>query len=169
ASTLRLDNRPFKLNDLLNTVESQLNVLAQAKDLDLSFIVDEKLPASMLGDESRLQQILTNLVGNAIKFTNIGSVVVHLYRSQPGYWSVKVTDTGIGIPAEAHEYIFEPFSQIDGSLTRQNSGTGLGLSIVRQLTDLMGGYVTLVSEPERGSEFTVTLPLVSTKKREMYE
>lgn len=167
ANTLKLENRPFKLIDLLNTVESQMNVLAQAKELDLTFIVDDKLPSLMLGDENRLQQILTNLVGNAIKFTNTGSVVARLYRSQPGYWSMKVTDTGIGIPPEAHDYIFEPFSQVDGSLTRQNAGTGLGLSIVRQLVDLMGGYVTLVSEQGEGSEFTVTLPLVSTQERKI--
>jgi signal transduction histidine kinase len=161
ANTLQVENRPFKVADLLNVVETQMGVYAQGKDLDLSFIVSDNLPPLMFGDQNRLQQILMNLVGNAIKFTHLGAVTVHLYRSQPGYWCIKVSDTGIGIPAEAHDYIFEPFKQIDGSLVRQNSGTGLGLSIVRQLVELMGGYVTLVSELDHGSEFVVNLPLVS--------
>lgn len=165
AHSLKIENRPFKPQELLNVVESRMSLLALAKGLELMFTLDDKLPPLMIGDQNRLQQIIINLVSNGIKFTETGSVDVRLYRSQPGYWSIQVTDTGIGIPADAHEYIFEPFTQVDGSMTRKQSGTGLGLSIVRQLIEFMGGYVTLKSTVGEGSEFTVTLPLIPTQER----
>jgi signal transduction histidine kinase len=106
-----------------------------------------------------LQQILVNLVSNAIKFTEEGAVHLFIYQPDPTHWALQVTDTGPGIPLEAQAYIFEPFRQVDGSVTRQHGGSGLGLSIVRQLTNLMGGEVALASELGRGSTFIVTLPI----------
>jgi len=106
-----------------------------------------------------LQQILVNLISNAIKFTPAGAVRLRLYCPDADHWALQVFDTGFGIPGEAQIYIFEPFRQVDGSVTRAHAGTGLGLSIVKQLTTLMGGEITLESEVGRGSTFTVSLPL----------
>jgi two-component system capsular synthesis sensor histidine kinase RcsC len=111
-------------------------------------------------DGRRLQQILINLVGNSIKFTTAGSVHVRLYRMSPDLWAMQVTDTGAGIPKEAQAYIFEPFRQLDNSVTRASRGTGLGLSITKQLVELMEGEIHVESEPGQGSTFTVTLPIL---------
>ncbi len=119
------------------------------------------MPSILSGDQQRLQQILVNLVSNAIKFTEEGAVQVCLYCPDPQHWAMEVSDTGSGIPPEAQAYIFEPFRQVDNSMTRENTGTGLGLSIVKQLATLMGGEITLESEIGRGSTFTVQLPLKS--------
>jgi signal transduction histidine kinase len=102
---------------------------------------------------------LVNLTSNAIKFTRTGSIQVRLCRPDSAHWAIQVTDTGIGIPAEAQAHLFEPFMQVDGSITREQGGTGLGLSIVKQLAHLMAGEITLESEVGRGSTFTVLLPL----------
>jgi signal transduction histidine kinase len=102
---------------------------------------------------------LINLIGNAIKFTESGSVQVRLYRVDTAWWAMEVSDTGPGIPPDAQQYIFEPFRQVDGSITREYRGTGLGLSIVKSLVELMGGTIRLESGVGRGSTFTLTLPL----------
>jgi signal transduction histidine kinase len=107
-----------------------------------------------------LRQILINLVNNAIKFTEAGKIQVHLYCPSPYCWAIKVSDTGSGIPSEAQDHIFEPFRQVDGSITRKHGGAGLGLSIVKQLITLMEGQITLESELGRGSTFTVSFPLL---------
>ncbi|MBI1879628.1 MAG: tetratricopeptide repeat protein [Chloroflexi bacterium] len=150
---------PFRLAELVNQVQSKMIVLAQAKNLLLTIDMADELPSTLVGDQKRLQQILVNLISNGIKFTNTGEVEVRFYQPDPVHWAIRVTDTGIGIPPEAQNYIFEPFQQVDGSITREHVGTGLGLSIVKQLTTLMGGEITLKSEVERGSTFTVLLPL----------
>ena len=111
-------------------------------------------------DLLRLQQILANLTSNALKFTEAGSVRVYVYKPQDNQWIIQVSDTGPGIPVEAWSLIFEPFRQVDGSMTRKHGGVGLGLSIVKQLATLLGGEVSLESEVGRGSTFTVRLPLV---------
>jgi signal transduction histidine kinase len=113
----------------------------------------------MFGDVSRLLQILMNLVSNAIKFTEEGQVEVCLTRLNERTWIIRAADTGIGIPVEAQGYIFEPFRQVDSSLTRRHAGTGLGLSIVNQLVTLMKGEIMLESEVGQGSIFTVVLPI----------
>jgi CheY-like chemotaxis protein len=133
--------------------------------------VADTVPEFLIGDWGRLRQVLTNLVGNAIKFTGTGEVAVHV-ESQPLIKSAirdccaisfKVIDTGIGIPADKTALIFEPFSQADGSVTRSYGGTGLGLSISRGLVQLMGASLAVLSEVNRGSTFvfTVELPVAS--------
>jgi PAS domain S-box-containing protein len=149
----------FAPQELMHQVEAKMGVLARAKELTLTFDIVSDIPPILSGDQQRLQQILVNLVSNAIKFTNKGAVQVRLYCSNPKYWAMEVSDTGSGIPFEAQAYIFEPFRQVDNSMTRENTGTGLGLSIVKQLATLMGGEITLESEVGRGSTFTVQLPL----------
>jgi signal transduction histidine kinase len=165
AGKLKLDMRPFAPADVLDHTVAKLSVLAQAKGLTLTAGMAADVPATLSGDPARVQQVLVNLVSNAIKFTQAGTVQVRLYRPDAIYWAMEVSDTGPGIPFEAQAYIFEPFRQVDGSMTRAHIGAGLGLSIVKQLTTLMGGQVTLESEVGRGSTFTVQLPLSPIQKR----
>jgi signal transduction histidine kinase len=160
ADKLQLQISTFTLTELINGVEAQLQTLAQAKGLRLTIEIAAEMPPALWGDPLRLQQILVNLIGNAIKFTEVGSVRVYIYRPQDNRWVIQVSDTGPGIPVEAWSLIFEPFQQVDGSITRKHGGVGLGLSIVKQLANLMGGEVSLESEVGRGSTFTVKLPLV---------
>lgn len=159
AGRLMLNISTFVPQIMIDEMLAKMNVLAQNKGLTLTTEIASDLPAQLSGDLTRLQQILINLVHNAIKFTPHGAVTVRLLRPDVGHWAIQVADTGIGIPAEAQAYIFEPFRQVDGSLTRRYEGSGLGLSIVKQLAELMAGHVTLESQASRGSTFTVILPL----------
>src|SRR5437763_2242894 len=118
------------------------------------------MPTALIGDSGRLRQMLTNLVGNAIKFTEQGEVAVRIepIEIQPGsaFIRFEVSDTGIGIPPDKQQHIFEAFAQADGSTTRRFGGTGLGLSIARQLCEMMNGTIELTSDPGRGSTFRFT-------------
>jgi len=160
AGTLKLKVTPFAPDDLIDDVMGMMDVLAQAKKLELTSHIADDVPSALPGDRQRLHQILINLVGNAIKFTDEGSIRVHVYRPNTSQWALKVSDTGCGISLDAQSYIFDPFQQVDGSATREHVGSGLGLSIVKQLTALMGGKITLTSQVGEGSTFTITLPLV---------
>lgn len=157
---LVLNCEPFELREMAEQVYSHMKTLAQAKSLTLTLDVAATVPNSLWGDETRIKQILVNLVTNAIKFTRKGSVHILIDAPTPDGWVMQVTDTGIGIPLEAQTYIFEPFRQVDGSSTREQMGYGLGLSIVKQLTTLMGGEILLESQVGKGSIFTVTLPFL---------
>ena len=130
---------------------------AERKGLDLTCFLSTYIPDRAIGDPARLRQVLLNLVGNAVKFTNRGEVTVwlHLLAQDARTLTVKcaVTDTGIGIAPQALAGLFTPFSQADGSTTRQFGGTGLGLAIVKQLVQLMGGEVGIASRPGHGSTF----------------
>lgn len=159
ARAVKIHPAPFEPAVLLQSVQANMTVLALNKGLQFLVHLDPNLPSPLMGDERRLQQVLINLAGNAIKFTQQGRVEVSLFRRSDSEWAMQVTDTGAGIPKEAHEYIFEPFRQVDNAITRHNRGTGLGLSITRQLVELMGGRIELQSEVGRGSTFTVILPL----------
>lgn len=160
ADPLKLNLSSFRVVDVVEPVVSKMSVLAQAKGLTLATDIAAGVPTTLTGDQVRVQQILMNLVSNAVKFTQQGAVQIHLYRPNATHWALQVADTGPGIPVEAQIYIFEPFRQVDGSMTREYTGTGLGLSIVKQLTTLMGGQISLVSEVGHGSTFTVCLPLL---------
>jgi len=158
---IALRKTPFVPADLIGTAHSALNILAQTKGLELTSEIAPEVPARLIGDELRLQQILFNLTSNALKFTESGAVRARIFLPDPGHWALQVSDTGIGIPVEAQAHVFEPFWQMDGSDTRQYRGSGLGLSIVKQLTDLMGGTAALTSQPGQGSTFTIVLPMES--------
>lgn len=161
AGRLELSYSSFAPADVVANVRSKVSTLAQTKGLTLTTSLAEDLPATLWGDSNRIQQILFNLVSNAIKFTKQGRVEVQLYRPDTDHWALQVSDTGPGISDEAKGYIFEPFRQVDGSVTREYRGVGLGLSIVRQLTQLMGGEILLTSEVGCGSTFKVILPIVT--------
>ncbi|MEM7346853.1 MAG: GAF domain-containing protein, partial [Chloroflexota bacterium] len=159
AGRLELDISSFPVAQLAEQLQSQMSILAQNKGLVFSIELSDNMPTHLINDQIRLQQILTNLIGNAIKFTKEGRVEVCFSRLNNSYWQIVVSDTGLGIPLSAQKHIFEPFGQVDGSITREFGGTGLGLSIVKQLTTLMGGEISLKSELGQGSIFTVLLPV----------
>jgi PAS domain S-box-containing protein len=161
SGRLTLNVTPFAPAHLIDEVVGGMNVLAQTKDLVVRQEIAGDVPARLFGDRQRLHQVLVNLMGNAIKFTDEGEVGVRAYRSDGNCWALEVWDTGCGIPEEAHEYIFDAFRRADDSLTRKYAGTGLGLSIVKQLVNLMEGDILLDSEVGQGSTFTVVLPLIS--------
>jgi signal transduction histidine kinase/CheY-like chemotaxis protein len=161
AGGFELHPAPFALRPLLDQVQRLMLPRAEAKGLALDVSVDAALPVALFGDRQRLEQVLLNLVGNAIKFTAQGRVEIAVSAGTPQALLLAVSDTGIGIAASKHARVFEPFAQADGSITRQYGGTGLGLAIVRRLVQLMGGQITLASHPGEGSRFTVTLPLVA--------
>ncbi|HEX9867598.1 MAG TPA: response regulator, partial [Candidatus Tectomicrobia bacterium] len=161
AGKLALDAAPFALRNSLGTTLKTLALQAHAKDLELAYAVQSEVPDLLVGDPGRLRQILVNLVGNAIKFTQQGEVVVTVETASPVtdavILHVAVKDTGIGIPADKQHVILEPFMQADGSTTRQYGGTGLGLAISKQLAELMGGRLWLESEAGHGSTFHFTV------------
>ena len=128
--------------------------------LPISSEIDDDLPETLLGDAARLQQILVNLVTNAVKFTDQGEVRVNLRRSADARWGIEVEDTGHGIPERELPFIFDTFRQVEGATTRVHGGFGLGLSIVKQLVNLMSGEVKVASQVNSGTKFTITLPLV---------
>jgi signal transduction histidine kinase len=134
--------------------------MAEDKGLAFNVTLDDHLPDGIVGDPDRLKQVVLNLISNAVKFTEQGSVELTVYKRGQNGWAVEVCDTGIGIPPHAQEYIFDEFRQIDGTSMRKYGGTGLGLAIVRNLTLMMGGNVRVKSTIGEGSTFTVVLPLV---------
>ena len=151
--------------DMRNIVEEVVQMLAekaQIKGLELACLVPHDLPNPLAGDPMRLHQVLTNLVGNAVKFTEKGEVVVSVSQEQVTdshcVVRLEVKDTGIGIPFEAQQRLFQAFTQADGSMTRKFGGTGLGLAISKRLVELMGGDIGLTSEPGKGSTFWVRIP-----------
>lgn len=158
AGKLQLEAIPF---EVCRTIQEAVDLVvpeAQKKNLTLSWHVANEIPAYLLGDPMRFRQIIINLVGNAVKFTEQGridvAVSVESYRGELYGLSVTVRDTGIGISPEAQAHIFAAFSQADGSTTRKYGGTGLGLAIAKQLVTLMGGHIKLQSAPGEGSTFT---------------
>ena len=159
AGRLELVSSPVSLTVLAQKWRNEVSVLADGKGLDFDVIVDPTLPPAIFGDEDALSKIAVNLLGNAFKFTQQGQVTLELSRAETN-WTLAVSDTGIGIPMHAREYIFEEFRQVDGSSKRLYGGTGLGLSLVQKLARAMGGNVSLQSEVGKGSTFTVMLPLV---------
>lgn len=148
----------FSIQELVDASYASMSFSASKKGLRLQYEIDPPLDQPLIGDPYWLRQILFNLVNNAVKFTRQGFVKIHVFRQDPDHWTIEVVDTGIGIPQEVQENIFEPFKQLDGSLTRERSGSGLGLAIVKELTNLMGGQISLVSWPGVGSTFTVSFP-----------
>ena len=145
---------------IVEEVTEAFSNLAYGKGLELACFVPANLPTALVGDPGRLRQILTNLIGNAIKFTERGEVGVRVQVIESDGSAVlisfEVTDTGIGIPVEKQEQIFEAFAQADSSTTRRYGGTGLGLTIAKHFCEMMGGAIQVVSQPGVGSSFRFT-------------
>jgi PAS domain S-box-containing protein len=160
AGKLDVEVADFHLRRLVEDVVGLGAVAGQDKGLEVTALVDPEVPAAVCGDSHRLRQVLTNLVGNAVKFTERGEVVLHVSTTADGV-RFTVRDTGIGITPEQGERLFQAFSQADTSTTRRYGGTGLGLTICRQLVELMGGALRFSSEPGAGTTFRVDLPLTS--------
>jgi signal transduction histidine kinase len=164
AGRIVIDEQPFGLHDCLTEALQPLLLQAHAKGLELHVRVQPNVPARLLGDALRLRQVLINLVGNALKFTERGEVRVEIglgdldadVQGDAGRLRLRmaVTDTGIGMTRDQIAQVFDPFTQADGSITRRYGGTGLGLTIVQRLVDLMGGEVAVESEPGLGSSFS---------------
>jgi len=180
AGKMTLSYKPFDLKQMVQEVARLFVARAKQKGLALDVQIAADLPAQVIGDDLRLRQILSNFVGNAVKFTELGNIAIRVVMGEPGepqretairqqfnippdhrttWVRLEVSDTGIGIPADKQEAIFESFTQADNSATRQYGGSGLGLAINRKLTELMGGTIGVHSEVGKGSTFWVILPL----------
>ena len=155
---MQLEQRPFSLSQLGQDVLQTLDLNASRKGLRLSLTLDPALPPAVVGDPLRVRQILLNLAGNAVKFTERGEVRLSARPLSDGRIELAVQDTGIGIPADRLASIFDPFAQADATMTRRFGGTGLGTTIARQLTQLMGGEIGVESTLGEGSRFWVRIP-----------
>lgn len=163
AGMMTLESEQFSLLQSIRDVVMTQNHAAREKGLRLQVDVAPEVPDAVLGDQLRFKQILLNLLGNAVKFTEKGGVTITVtpleQPARPPLFQIAVRDTGVGIASGAREEIFKPFVQEDGSTTRKYGGTGLGLSISRRLAEMMGGSISIDSAPGAGSCFTLTLPL----------
>jgi signal transduction histidine kinase len=170
AGEMRIDKQPVDLDEVVSVALSTIAPHARRKRLSLHCTVPPGLPL-VLGDRDKIRQVLLNLLGNAVKFTPEGgkievSAEVGPLKREPPVGNergvrVFVRDSGIGVPAEHHKRVFDPFFQVDNSSTREYGGTGLGLSIVKRLIEAHGGQVWVDSEPGRGSTFSFTIPLAA--------
>jgi len=181
SGNLELENQPFEIRTVIEEALDLLATKAAGKKLDLAYQVDDEIPAKVIGDVTRLRQVLVNLIGNGVKFTPVGEVVVQVKglsssgndgtKTTPGFqpvvtqpsptaWQLhfSVRDTGIGIPVDRLARLFKPFSQADASITRQFGGTGLGLAISRRLVEIMRGKMWVESTPQKGSTFHFIAP-----------
>ena len=172
AGRLALDSIVFDLRRIVREVLSTCKVSALHKGLALSSHVDNEIPSSLIGDPTRLRQILLNLLSNAVKFTHVGGVdlSISIARSEgtQATLNFRISDTGIGIPKDRQAIIFQPFIQADGSTTRQYGGTGLGLTIAAELAEMMGGRIWLESEVGRGTTFYFTACLTVAEDQGCY-
>ena len=163
SETIELELAPFNMTSLLEQITSMMSVRAHEKGISLVVHYEAGLYKTFYGDGGRIRQILLNLVGNAVKFTDQGSVSIFFTNSGKGNGkkalSVAVTDTGIGIPQDKLSHVFGKFIQADSSITRRYGGTGLGLAISKALAEQMGGSITVTSEMGKGSTFTLHLNL----------
>ncbi|MCG6535012.1 MAG: ATP-binding protein, partial [Syntrophales bacterium LBB04] len=173
---LFLEKIQFDLREMVDRTCEVMAVRAHRKNIEMICHIMPDVPSSLLGDPGRFQQILLNLIGNAVKFTHQGEIVVTARclsqaNTTAGEGQTKsllqftVADTGIGIPQEKQNIVFERFTQVDSSTTRKYGGTGLGLAITKQLVELMGGRIELISEPGKGSIFTVEIPFEVSREK----
>ena len=178
SGTVAVDVGEVRLEELRNYVERTFRHMAESKNVQFSIQLDPRLPKSIFTDSKRLQQIIKNLLSNAFKFTHQGEVTLAIQPASAGWNSVNedlnraaevlafsVSDTGIGIPLEKQQIVFEAFQQADGSTSRKYGGTGLGLAISRELSRLLRGEIRLASRPHKGSVFTLYLPHTYTAAR----
>ncbi|MCU0497165.1 MAG: ATP-binding protein [Anaerolineae bacterium] len=158
SGRLELAHQPFAPAHLAQRWRDEISVLAEKKNIAFEVAVDPDLPSTLYGDEEAISKVTINLLSNAIKFTEQGGITLKL-EARETTWNIMVSDTGIGIPPHARDFIFEEFRQVDQSSKRKYGGTGLGLAIVQKYARSMGGNVSVKSELGQGSTFTVTLPL----------
>lgn len=164
AGHIELELVPFDLNEIIGTLISSFEFRAKSKKLTISKNITPDLHMTYIGDPTRIRQILTNLIGNALKFTETGHIRVSVQPNEqkPDELYFEVEDTGIGIPESKREYIFQKFSQADSSTTRKYGGTGLGLVITKNLVNFMGGHIDFKSNDFEGTTFWFSLPLLKT-------
>jgi len=160
AGHVQLETIDFDLTDIIENICDVMSVRAHEKGLELVYSAMPDVPTKLLGDPTRLRQILVNLIGNSIKFTEKGQVFIQIKTQEVKKENIEllfsITDTGIGIAPEQIDTIFDTFTQADSSTTRKYGGTGLGLAISKQLVELMGGHITVESKPDQGSTFSFT-------------
>jgi PAS domain S-box-containing protein len=164
-----IEEKPFSIRDCVESTYNILVSVTKSKGLDLQSVVDEDVPQTLVGDQKRISQVLMNLAGNAVKFTEKGKVEIRVAagRSAPGgkrEFTFIVTDTGIGIPDDKKALLFRAFTQVDESHTRAYGGIGLGLVISRQLVQRMGGAINFTSEKGKGSAFSFTIPMAKAAR-----
>lgn len=163
AGSVELERIVFNLPKTVSETLLPFSVRVRSKGLVFTTVLADDLPTNVIGDPTRLRQVLVNLVGNAVKFTSQGSIEVRIERGESSETScellIAVRDTGVGIPREKIDQIFAPYTQASASITREYGGTGLGLSIVRQLVDVMQGTITVESQQGIGTVFVVSLPV----------
>lgn len=173
SGKLNFEKIGFNLNDLLTTVADSFVVQSRQKGLELSYVLDDRISKTLLGDPFRLNQIFINLISNAIKFTHVGHIKINCSlekkSSKTQFIKIEVSDTGIGIPSDKLTKIFESFSQADASVTRKYGGTGLGLTIVKQLVELQNGTISVKSVIDEGTTFSIIIPYSVDKKDEIEE
>jgi len=164
AGKFTIEEKPFSLAECLAEAVDIISPEMRRKGLDFAITVAKEIPKTVVGDHTRLRQILLNLIGNAVKFTESGKVEVHAAAGRMSSegkreFTISVTDTGIGITDDKKDLLFQAFSQVDASHNRSYDGTGLGLAICRELVELMGGTISLESKAGAGSTFSITIPL----------
>jgi signal transduction histidine kinase/CheY-like chemotaxis protein len=163
AGRLELETQAFPLTSMVEDIAELLGPRAQAKGLEIGSDIDERLPSRVLGDPTRLRQVLLNLAGNAIKFTETGGVSIIVEKGLGDHVTFEVRDTGIGIAPEQRTRIFHEFEQADGGSARKFGGTGLGLAISRRIVERMGGSIEVDSTPGKGTSFRAIIPLPPTE------
>ena len=173
SGKMELNEEEFFVYDFFNNAMSITKPRALEKGLELNLSIDQDMPPRIIGDPDKLRQIIINLIGNAVKFTDSGAIDISVYPAdfQDGnktHMAVSVSDTGIGIPEEKRELIFRPFTQADATTTRQYGGTGLGLSITKKLVDFLGGTIEVQSEEGTGSTFIFTVPITPVSASDGY-
>ncbi len=158
SEQLKIEPREFSPREVMNHITANYLPLVVRKQLGLYCFIEPDVPVSLNGDPMRLQQVISNLLSNAIKFTDIGCIVLHV-RCDGDYLSIRVRDTGVGIPAKEVVRLFDPFFQVGTGVQRNFQGTGLGLAICEKLISMMDGDISVDSEPGMGSQFTLRIPL----------
>lgn len=162
SEQLKIEPSEFSPREVMNHISANYMPLVVRKQLGLYCFIEPDVPVTLLGDPMRLQQVISNLLSNAIKFTDVGCIVLHVSRAGD-YLSIRVRDTGTGIPAKEVVKLFDPFFQVGTGVQRNFQGTGLGLAICEQLISMMDGDISVDTEPGMGSQFTIRIPLYSAK------
>jgi len=157
AGRMELERQAFDLRECVETAFDVISTQASKKGLEIAYVVEENAPHAIFGDVTRLRQILVNLLGNAVKFTERGEIIAEVKLQDENTLHFSVRDTGIGVPADRMDRLFQSFSQVDSSTTRKYGGTGLGLAISKRLVEMMGGNMWAESQPEYGSTFHFTI------------